>query len=91
MRHIFAISLPASLNVRTEPQSEIGRNRRKKKDQLITLPFYVSSVGCCFWFALCFFCFGWFSVLFLCLVCVSVSVGIVTANSTLCGPTSVYF
>ena len=28
---MFVICLPASLNVRTEPQSEIGRNRGKKQ------------------------------------------------------------
>ena len=28
---MFLICLPASLNVRTEPQSEIGRNRGEKK------------------------------------------------------------
>ena len=32
---MFLICLPASLNVRTEPQSEIGRNRGKK--QLVIL------------------------------------------------------
>ena len=36
---MFALYLPASLIVRTEPQSEIGRNRGKKIAVLVLLCF----------------------------------------------------
>ena len=40
---MFALYLPASLIVRTEPQSEIGRNRGNKKNAVLVLLCFLSA------------------------------------------------